>query len=74
MAWGGGIGIYPLLEALLACPPLPQSEGGKIQKLAIFSKCSDFCPVRNVFLPLDAPTSKLILVLPLHGFGPVSPS
>ena len=59
----GGIGgIFPQLEAL---PPLdPTVRRKKWQKSAIFGKFLDFCPLREAFCPLDAPT-KTFLVSPL---------
>ena len=50
---------------LRLCPPLvPQSEEKKWPKSAIFSKVSDFFPLRIAFCP-SMPPHKKILVLPL---------
>ena len=47
-------------------PHLPPSQKKKWPKSAIFGKLVDFCPLRNAFCPLDAPTKK-IMVPPLVG-------
>ena len=49
-------------QKFATCPP---SQKKKWPKSAIFGNFLDFCPLRNVFCPLDAPT-KNFLVPPLH--------
>ena len=54
----GGMGAFaPQSEALPpTCPPVRRK---KWPKSAIFGNILDFCPLRNVFFPLDAPHKKI---------------
>ena len=55
---GGGMGgIFPQSEAF---PLTPHQE--KKVKISHFGNFFDFCPLRNVFCPLDAPPKKILVL------------